>query len=228
MNEPTVSLCLLAEGNLSGLLGCAIGYVHERLTEVGGEIVVAGELTGISLAKEVRVVSAPKEASAGQRGRLRNLSIAQARGRIIVSGDATALLGPPDWPRKLIEWSRPIDARVPFLFGFTVHSPQGDRLWDWIRVSSENRITLVDYGEQVGGLSVGAGYIGMSRAAWELSGEFREETTGPGEEIEFTLRASREHKIPLVYCDALKAVRILEPRAVETVRASQPSQRATP
>lgn len=227
MNAQTISLCLLVERGTTGYLNVALGDFYEKLRSAGGELIVAGDLTGVSAPSEVKLISAPEEAEARRRGCLRNLSIAQARGKLIISGDSTALLGPSDWPKRLLEWGRSIDERVPYAFGFQVASMAGEREWDWVRVDSKNHITLVDYGEQVGGLSVGAGYIGMSRPAWELSGGFRQESTGPGEEIEFALRVSRERRVPLVFCDAIDAVRVFEPRPVKRPTVSQPARRAS-
>jgi hypothetical protein len=113
-----------------------------------------------------------------------------------------------DWPERLLAWIKPISVEIPLLFGFKVVSPHGDRVWDWIRVSPKNEISLVDPGEQAQGLSVGAGHIGMTRVAWSLSGGFNEDAVGDGEETEFVLRAAQCRKIPLLFCDALTAVRI--------------------
>jgi hypothetical protein len=211
VEEIEVSLCLITEGIDAGLLSMVLEGLHRTLMAARGEVILVGDLNGIDVPDGVKTLDVGSEARSRRRGWLRNVALSQARGKLLLSGDSTPILGPQDWPDRLLEWSCPIEGRVPYLFGFRVTSHEGRRLWDWVQVDSKGRFTLVDYGEQAGNLAVAAGYIGMSRAAWELSGGFRELGGGPGEEVEFSLRVSREGKIPLVFSDALHAVRVTVP-----------------
>jgi hypothetical protein len=185
------------------------------LEKVGGELIIAGDLRGTELPKGVEALEAWEKAGAGRRGWLRNLALSRSRGKIILTGDTGAALGPEDWPRRVLEWAKMIGEEVPYLFGFELKSPSGSRLWDWVSVDKDGKVRLIDYGEQVSGLAVGAGYLGLSRAAWERSGGFAEDRVGVGEEIELSRRCTTEVKIPLVFCDALHGIRLEEPKPSE-------------
>jgi len=111
----------------------------------------------------------------------------------------------------VLEWGEIIDEPVPYIFGFRISSPRGGRLADWVKVDAEDCLNLQDYGEQCLNLALAGGVLGMSRAAWEISGGFNQDLRGPGEEIDFTLSLSRKKKVPIVFCDAIHAVRIGDP-----------------
>lgn len=220
MDKPGFSLCLIAEGNESAFLEVILPQYQAALEKVNGELILAGAAHAVKLPQDVTVIDAQEGVAARRRGKLRNLAIGRSRGNLILTGDCTALLGPLDWTERLLEWAEPIGEGVPYLFGFRVVSPQGERLWDWVTVDRAHRITLIDYGEQSSGLAVGGGYFGMSRAAWESSGGFNDQGIGPGEEIDFSQRSVKERKIPLIFSDALYAVRLLEPSPIASLAAS--------
>lgn len=209
-----LSVCLVAEGHSSGLLQALLPQYMEELNLVKGECIVVGDFEGIELPPGVIAVGAADVAHSRMRGKLRNIAHARAHGRIVVSGDGTSLLSPPGWAGRLVEWAKPIAEHVPYVFGFAIVGANSTRYCDWGRIDGKNHVSLLEYGEQSPDLVLGAGYLGMSRPAWEVSGGFNDRGIGPGEEIEFTHRTLKDLGMGTIFCDVLYGVRVCEPRAV--------------
>jgi ADP-heptose:LPS heptosyltransferase len=191
---------------LQRLLSRAAG----ALSRVGGECIVAGDLRGVRLSAGIVAVQAVDEARARRRGRLRNLAIEQASAKLILTGDCAVELSPDAWPSAVLEWAEPIGPDVPYLFGLRILSARGCRACDWMSIDRSGHLVHLEYGEPAEELVVGAGYVGMSRAAWEISGGFDDGWVGTGEEIEFSRRQLKRTRTPLIFCDALSGIRLWE------------------
>jgi hypothetical protein len=202
-----LSLCLVTCGEDSALWSVLLPRYQSALEEVGGDLVLAGDLRGVNPAVGATCIHLPEEARAGRIGKLRNAAISRSRGDLILTGNGCGMFDPEKWASQLLDWASPIDASVRYIFGFGVLSSSGERLWDWVNVDAGNRVTLQEYGEQASSIALGGGYLGMSRAAWDSSGGFSEDFQGPGEEVEFSHRQSKGRRAAIVFCDAFRVLR---------------------
>jgi hypothetical protein len=205
---PPLSICVFIAKEEKSLSTIIIDDYYHKLKVIGGELILCGSLDNIKSPEGVLLIQSELGRPPMQKAGIKNLAVSHSRGRTIIISDGAALIGPANWPKNLIEWAEMINESVAYIFGLKVISPNGDRLSDWISLEVENHSALYDYGEHCQNLAIGGGLIGMSRPAWEISGGFRENSMGLEENIEFTIRASKEKKIPIVFCDALYAVRV--------------------
>ncbi len=201
-----MSFCFITEGQEPALLNVLVPMYKNALEKVGGDLVLAGDLRGLKQPEGAVCLHLPEEAHSHRLGKLRNAAISRSRGKLILTGNTCVMFDPENWADLLVDWVESINECVPCLFGLRVLSSSGERLWDWVKVESGNRVTLEDYGEQSSNLAIGGGCLGMSRAAWEVSGGFNEDFKGPGEDIEFSHRQSKNKRTAIVFCDAFQVV----------------------
>src|ERR1041384_7094545 len=220
-SKTKISLCLICDYPRGEHLQEIISTTLPSFLKGGGECIICGNLDGLTFPKTTVVLPSANEAEARERGKLRNLAIARSTGELIITGDATAIIQPPNWMECLLAWTERIPEGVPYIFGFPIVTPEQIRCWDWIRVNQNCQVRLEDYEEHYPDLALGAGYIGMSRPAWNASGGFFDLGIGPGEDIEFSQRCMRKIGIPILFCDAISAVRHDTPALINNKEGSE-------